>query len=219
MTVIYRLLLTLLIGATFVGCDPANKAWKAAESENTIESFQQYVAEFPDSKFTGEAEQRIEALAWQNAESLKSEDAYATYAEGFPSGAHIEQAGQRLRELRFDGLMSDFDRHLLAFMRDEPSAITALQDKSWKQLDPRVALKSGGFDLLGGRTVIREGSVIVFVDREDRFQISCGIEDAQYAHAATPDTVESATFAAGASLQLQSGERLEYEEESWRYAD
>ena len=107
----------------------------------------------------------------------------------------------------------------MAFMRDEPSAITSLRGKTWKELDPRVAIESGGFDLYNGQAIIRPGSVIAFVDREDMFHIKCGIDEAQYANYAKPDTFESATFVPGVTVGLQSGETLKYSDGGWTYID
>jgi len=219
MIAIDRLILVLLIGAVLAGCDPAGGAWKAAEKENTIEAFQNHLSEFPESKYAAEAKQKIDALAWQQTESLDSEEAYSAYIADYPSGSFAEQANERLRSIKLDGLLSEFEGQLLAFMRDEPSAISSIQGKSWKALDPRVGIESGGFDLIGGRTVIREGSVIVFVDRDEQFHIKCGINEAQYANFAKADSIEDASFVPGVNLRLQWGETLVYSDDGWKYID
>ena len=214
-----RFLVVLMVGGTLVGCDPAGKAWETAQSENTIDAFEQYLAEFPDSEYSAEAELRIESLVWEEVQSLDTEQGYEAYAAEYPSGTYSEAANDRLRAIRLDTFLLEFGEHLMAFMRDEPSAIATLQGRTWSDLDPRVAIESGGFTRYNGQAIIQPGSVIVFVDRDDMFHIKCGIDEAQYADYAKPDTFESATFAPGATARLQSGEILEYSDEGWTYID
>ncbi len=219
MSTTQRPMLVIFALATLAGCDPASKAWEQAQNQNTIETFEQYISEFPDSEYAAEAVGKIDALVWRQTESLDNENGYEAYISDYPSGAFVAMAKNRLREIRLDSVLSDFDKHLMAFMRDEPSEITSVRGKSWKELDPRVALESGGFDSYHGQAIIRPGSVVVFVDREDMFHIRCGIDEAQYANYAKPDTFDSAKFMPGVTVGLKNGEILTYSEEGWTYSD
>ena len=209
------------IGLAFVvllsACDPVGHAWRQAESSNTTEAYQVFLAEHPGSEYEAEAMQKIEALAWAAASDEDTGPAYARYLSAYPEGAHAAAAAALIRSKQLDRFRGDFDAQLLSFIRGEPSDIVSLQGKTWADLDLKVGIVSGGFDLSGGAAIFREGSVAVFEDRDRQFQVLGRIDEAQYVADAVPGALESVDFKPGVRIGLRSGQILEYDDDGWNY--
>ncbi|MCB9291134.1 MAG: hypothetical protein H6560_27765 [Lewinellaceae bacterium] len=66
--------------------------WAAAEAENSISGFENYVALYPEGKFVREAKEKLLELndeaAWAIAREKDSVVAYQAYLEQFPKGLH-----------------------------------------------------------------------------------------------------------------------------------
>jgi hypothetical protein len=78
------LLAILALGA----CDPFPQVRK----EDTIEAYEAYLAEHPDSNYAIEARGRLETLMFEKAQKEQSLAAYDAYLERFPKGIYREKA-------------------------------------------------------------------------------------------------------------------------------
>ncbi|WP_298917747.1 SUMF1/EgtB/PvdO family nonheme iron enzyme [uncultured Algimonas sp.] len=82
--------------------------WERAARENTVASYEAYLAKHPAGPNADEARARISAMqasaadkaAWQAAEAAGTADAYQQYLTSFPQGAHVASAIAALERLR-----------------------------------------------------------------------------------------------------------------------
>ncbi|MGA8203161.1 MAG: hypothetical protein WB812_01505 [Woeseiaceae bacterium] len=212
-----RIGVALLLTAMLAACDPVGKAWDQAQSANTIDAYQAFLAANPDSEYEAQARQRIDDLAWETASAANSEESYAKYQTDYPDGAHLQESAERIHKVRVDDFNANFDAQLLAFVRLEDSAIVTIQGKSWDDLRPRVGVVSGGFDVVGGAAILRKGSVAVYEDRDKQFRIFGVMDQPQYALDAKPASLQGSEFEPGVRIGLVSGETLEYGDDGWHY--
>ena len=80
--------------------------WEKAEKINTVSSYQQFLAVYPNGKYAPVAKERIELLsdqgAWQSALSKNTPRAFNQYLLQFRAGKYREQAHQKIYELEDD---------------------------------------------------------------------------------------------------------------------
>ncbi|MCB0589394.1 MAG: caspase family protein, partial [Phaeodactylibacter sp.] len=78
--------------------------WAAAEAENSISGFENYVALYPEGKFVREAKEKLLELndeaAWAIAREKDSVVAYQAYLEQFPKGLHDIEANSRIKTIK-----------------------------------------------------------------------------------------------------------------------
>ncbi len=82
--------------------------WEDAARENTIESYERYLAKHPAGRNSEEARRRIEALqqaaadeaAWAEAKASGRASSYEQYLASFPQGAHVAEAIAALEQLK-----------------------------------------------------------------------------------------------------------------------
>lgn len=89
----------LLFALTLAACaDP----FAAAQKADTIEAYEQYLAEHPDGRFAIQAKSRLEQLSYEKARAEKSLEAYDAYLERFPDGALHAKALAEREEFLFE---------------------------------------------------------------------------------------------------------------------
>lgn len=78
--------------------------WAAAEAENSIAAFENYLALYPAGKHMREAKEKLLELndeaAWAVAVEKDSVVAYETYLEQFPKGRHDIEASSRMKTIK-----------------------------------------------------------------------------------------------------------------------
>lgn len=76
-------------------------AWKKAEQSNTIYNYEQYLKEFPNGIFIGQAEQKMSELEeeteWEIAQTLNTPSAYEGYLKNYPYGKYASTARRKLK--------------------------------------------------------------------------------------------------------------------------
>jgi hypothetical protein len=211
-----RIVLALVLAALLTACDPVGRAWKDAESTNTIDAYQGFIAEHPGSEYETRAIQHIDDLAWDAASTANTEDSYSAYIADYPDGAHRGEATEQLHKARVEDFNVNFDAQLLAFICHRDSAIATIQGKSWDDVKPRVGVVSGGLDASSGTAILKAGSVAVFEDPDQQFRIFGVIATPQYALDAMPASLDGYEFEPGVRIGLVSGETLEYGDDGWQ---
>jgi cell division septation protein DedD len=82
------------------GCSHEARDWHAAQSANTIEAYQQFLSEHPQSAHTADAQSLIadltEARDWQRASGTDTADAYRQFLSQHPQGKNAQEARIRL---------------------------------------------------------------------------------------------------------------------------
>jgi len=79
-------LLALSLGLS--ACDP----FPQVREKDTIEAYEQYLAEHPDSNYAAEAKGRLETLMYEKAQKDQTLEAYDAYMKRFPKGMFAEKA-------------------------------------------------------------------------------------------------------------------------------
>jgi uncharacterized caspase-like protein len=82
------------------------QAYVAALERDTIASYQDFIAAYPDSPHVRRARALIavrrEAILWRRALSLDTREAYWSYLHSYPQGAHVADCERRLARLAAD---------------------------------------------------------------------------------------------------------------------
>lgn len=90
--------LLLLAGLLLAACqDPFDKAMEA----NTVEAFETFLAENPNSPYKTQGEVRLEELILEKARAEKTLSAYDDYLKRYPKGKLREKALEERREFLF----------------------------------------------------------------------------------------------------------------------
>lgn len=102
-------LLGLLTAVTFgiAGCSHVAEDWKAAQSADTAEGYQDFLRQHPDSEFGVNAQERVKQLAedrdWQQASSADTLDAYQQFVAAHADGKWAQEARVRIENFQLNG--------------------------------------------------------------------------------------------------------------------
>ena len=102
-------LLALLTAVTFgiAGCSHVAEDWKAAQSADTAEGYQDFLRQHPDSEFGVNAQERIKQLAedrdWQQAATADTLDAYQQFVAAHADGKWAQEARVRIENFQLNG--------------------------------------------------------------------------------------------------------------------
>jgi cell division septation protein DedD len=85
-----------LLGA----CSPEAGDWKKAQSADTVEAYDAFIAKYPQSEFAAQATERTKQLAeerdWQTATAADTADAYQQFLTQYPEGKWAQEARVRI---------------------------------------------------------------------------------------------------------------------------
>lgn len=102
-------LLALLTAVTFgiAGCSHVAEDWKAAQSADTAEAYNDFLRQHPDSEFGVNAQERIKQLAedrdWQQASTADTLDAYQQFVAAHADGKWAQEARVRIENFQLNG--------------------------------------------------------------------------------------------------------------------
>jgi cell division septation protein DedD len=86
--------------AALGACSHESRDWHSAQAANTIEAYQQFLTEHPQSAHTADAQAQIaeltEARDWQRASGTDTADAYRQFLAQHPQGKNAQEARIRL---------------------------------------------------------------------------------------------------------------------------
>jgi SPOR domain len=103
--VLLALLTTVTFGLT--GCSHVAEDWKAAQSADTAEGYQDFLRQHADSEFGVNAQERIKQLAedrdWQQASTADTRDAYQQFVEAHADGKWAQEARVRIENFQLNG--------------------------------------------------------------------------------------------------------------------
>jgi cell division protein FtsN len=99
----------MLTAVTFgiAGCSHVAEDWKAAQSADTAEGYQDFLRQHPDSEFGVNAQERIKQLAedrdWQQAAAADTLDAYQQFVAAHADGKWAQEARVRIENFQLNG--------------------------------------------------------------------------------------------------------------------
>ena len=98
-------LLTLFTFA-IAGCSRVKEDWKAAQTTDTTEAYQDFLKQHPDSEFGVAAQERVRQLAedrdWQQAAKADTLDAYQQFVAAHADGKWAQEARVRIENFQLN---------------------------------------------------------------------------------------------------------------------
>ncbi|MGH8253688.1 MAG: SPOR domain-containing protein [Steroidobacteraceae bacterium] len=101
--------IVMLLAATFAmaGCSRVGEDWKAAQTADSTEAYQDFLRQHPDSEFGVSAQERIKQLAedrdWQAASKADTLDAYQQFVATHADGKWAQEARVRIENFQLAG--------------------------------------------------------------------------------------------------------------------
>ena len=87
--------------AVIAGCASEKGAWKDAQAEDSVASYEAFLAEYPDGELAGDARGRIQALDFAAAQGADSISAFEGFLEHHSAGEFVGEAERLLEGLFF----------------------------------------------------------------------------------------------------------------------
>jgi outer membrane protein assembly factor BamD (BamD/ComL family) len=78
------------------------RKFNEAEYEGQISSYEKFIKNYPESKYTKTARNKMHNLAWQNAERLDNISAYEKFINNYPDAEKVKDAQKQIYELAFN---------------------------------------------------------------------------------------------------------------------
>jgi hypothetical protein len=86
-----------LLGA----CSSENQDWRAAETQNEVSGYRDFLTRYPQSERAAEAARRIESLGFEKAKQLGTVEAWQNYLDEQPHSSRASEAQESLQERAF----------------------------------------------------------------------------------------------------------------------
>ena len=81
----------------WVGCASVASKYKQAEADDSVESYQRFLNEYPTSDYSRQARSQLERLEYQAADGVGSKEAYEAYIAKHPDGRFANEARSKLQ--------------------------------------------------------------------------------------------------------------------------
>ena len=109
--------------------------FSAAQTQDTIEAYETFLAQNESSPFRIQAETRLEELYLEKARTSGSLEAYDIYLQKFPKGRLVEKGTEERREFLFGWADSqDTPEAWQKFLDEYPSGNRKMKDKARKRM-------------------------------------------------------------------------------------
>jgi len=93
------------------GCSQREKAWEAARTANTPESYDQFLADYPVGEFASQAKARAAELRetrdWEKAMATNTLDGYRAFVKAHPDGRMGDEARIRIESFALSAPMPE----------------------------------------------------------------------------------------------------------------
>lgn len=101
------IVLLTVITLALAACSRVKEDWKAAQSADTTEAYQDFLRQHPDSEFGVAAQERVRQLAedrdWQQAAKADTLDAYQQFVAAHADGKWAQEARVRIENFQLSG--------------------------------------------------------------------------------------------------------------------
>lgn len=96
-----------VLSLALAGCSREKSDWRSAQAADSLESYQQFIDEHPDSSQVATARERLQQLAeekdWRAAAAADQVQAYEQFLAQYPSGKWAKEAQVRIDGFRSSG--------------------------------------------------------------------------------------------------------------------
>lgn len=82
----------------FISCSSVKEDWQKAESENSVQAYQEFVVKHPNNTLAAEAKQKIMELSFAEAEAKETPQALNKFIIRFRKGPLVEKARRKLED-------------------------------------------------------------------------------------------------------------------------
>jgi hypothetical protein len=100
-------IILLGIATLLSSCDTTKKEWELAKKANTVEAYQEFKRNNPNSEFDSQADRQIESIEWRNAEQEGSIEEYEKFLTNHPHGMLSYIAISKLASKKIDKAMAE----------------------------------------------------------------------------------------------------------------
>lgn len=95
--------ITLIISFLFfISCNNSEKKFNKAKATNTIAAFEQFIQQYPESKYTELAKDIIDSLAYEKMKIFDTEGAYYHYYSEYPDSRFAIESRNKAASIAFD---------------------------------------------------------------------------------------------------------------------
>lgn len=101
MKVINIISIFFLISCLLIGCKNMENRWEDTQSKNTIESYEEFIQDFPESPYNESAKEKIVELHFKNIENSNTILAYEEFLQKYSESKYAEQAQIKVKQLYF----------------------------------------------------------------------------------------------------------------------
>jgi cell division septation protein DedD len=118
----------LMVSLVWVsGCSRRQQEWEAARSADTLQSYQRFLASFPDGEFASQAQARVrelqEAEDWQKATRADTAEAYQQFVTRHPLARNSDEARIRIGNLALAQTPSGTPQEMAAATELSPGTV------------------------------------------------------------------------------------------------
>jgi hypothetical protein len=104
-------------------CATIEDNWKSAKEINTVQSYVEFLDDYPESKYAQEARNKLEQAEWSAAKAKNSTIALRRFSEKYPQSRYKDQALLMLQELAWSkAKKSDSVQAYSRFLRKYPNS-------------------------------------------------------------------------------------------------
>jgi outer membrane protein assembly factor BamD (BamD/ComL family) len=96
-----KLILFTVIFIFSLTCIAQKGKWKKAQKINTIESYQEFLRDYPNSEFNNEAEQKLIELEFNKAKKINTISSYKYFLNSYGINKYTKQATSNMIKLEF----------------------------------------------------------------------------------------------------------------------
>ena len=101
-----KLILVSVIISLSMVCYPQKGKWKKAQDINTIESYQEFINKYPDSKYLSAAKIQFTKLEFEKSEGINTLNEYKSFLEKYPESNYTEEVNHLIESLIWDNTIT-----------------------------------------------------------------------------------------------------------------
>lgn len=131
------------VALLLAACSPEAGDWRNAQSADSVEAYDAFVAKYPQSEFAAQATERTKQLGeerdWQAATAADTADAYQQFLSAYPEGKWSQEA--RVRIENFNVMQGGVAAAAPAIEANPPAAVAAAKPAAAPPVQPTPAAK------------------------------------------------------------------------------
>ncbi len=191
------------------GCSEERKAWNEVKSVGTVEAYEAFLEEHPESPFRDRCVDALREIHWEAAKEDGTMAALQQYLADYPEAPNLSEAQEAYDAVMAEDEMASLKEHIKNFLNGdaEKNIIAVLDGMKFSARDQNQS--SGGVTFFG-TSAMRVAGEITF---------STSGRSLGLVYEPTPNRmiakIEEMTPPAGMDVEFVSGRRYVYGDEGW----